>query len=92
MATGQLQDAISQADPYLTGGLDPSYSEVESSSMATAHSYPYHGYGADSGRETPRPFVQQRAAATIAAEDYHYQADPTESTNSVRELDGQNGG
>jgi hypothetical protein len=75
----------------MTGDLDQSYSEVESSSMATAHTYPYHGYGADSGRETPRPYGSQRAAA-IAAEDYHYQSNATESTNSVRELDTQNGG
>lgn len=86
----ELQAAISEADPYHTGAPPASYPEGETSSMATAHSYPYEPpYGLDSGQRTPRPSAQQ---GTEVAHDYPSYLDSIPASVSTgREPDLQDG-
>ncbi|AEO63240.1 uncharacterized protein THITE_2108200 [Thermothielavioides terrestris NRRL 8126] len=74
----QLDDAISQANPYMTGAL------------ATDHGYSYSTYEADGGRATPRPFVQQ-ATAEPSASDYQYQTSPYAGLPASPVLENNNG-
>ncbi|KXX77374.1 hypothetical protein MMYC01_206903 [Madurella mycetomatis] len=51
---GQLEAAVSQSDPYLTGAPTGPYHPGDPSSIPAAHGYPYPPYEIGSGHQTPR--------------------------------------
>ncbi|KAL2129915.1 hypothetical protein VTI74DRAFT_7144 [Chaetomium olivicolor] len=117
----QLHDAISQADPYMTGAPSATYPGAESSSVPTGQTYsscsiaadqgyspsssatqgytssaalaqsPYPMYD-ESGRATPKAFVQaSTTAATTVADEYQYEDSAVSTAATSRQIDAHAG-
>ncbi|KAK4148240.1 uncharacterized protein C8A04DRAFT_24041 [Dichotomopilus funicola] len=92
LSSDQLQDFLSQTNPYLTGAPDPSYPTGEPSLVTVGHDYPQYDHEINAGRDTPRasaqprthwpPYHEPTAARNQDGED---QSSLTGSTNTGRE-------
>ncbi|GAB1314872.1 hypothetical protein MFIFM68171_05082 [Madurella fahalii] len=86
--SGQLEAAVSQSDPYLTGAPTGPYHPGNPSSISAAHGYSYTPYEIGSGRQTPK--ASARAVAEVT-EEYQPLDNVSARLGSTRDLEMHDG-